>query len=128
MLNMLSKELFNWLRFSRLESKITEKSKTNIKNTGIEVIKDKDWKVKNKYTNKKRKDFINTPVLKTAIMDKECLIRLKKLILDGPKYLGPLIEGMGIRSLVSLVNEPEKLLQVEAFFAILATSVLGKQV
>ena len=28
---MLSKELFNWLRFSRLESKITEKSKTNIK-------------------------------------------------------------------------------------------------
>ena len=125
---MLSKELFNWFRFSRLESKITEKSKTNIKNTGIEVIKDKDWKVKNKYTNKKRKDLISTPVLKTAIMDKECLIRLKKLILDGPKYLEPLIDGIEIRSLVNLANEPEKLLQVEAFSAILATIILGRQV
>ena len=125
---MLSKELFNWFRFSRLESKITEKSKKNIKNKGIAIIIDKDWKVNNKYTNKNIKDLINTAFLKTAIMDKECLTRFKKLILDGPKYLKPLIDGIETRSLNSLVNEPEKLLQVEAFSNIWETTNLGKHV
>ena len=61
-------------------------------------------------------------------MDRECLVRLKKLILDGPKYLDHLIEGTEIRSLLNLVNEPEKLLQVEAFSTILAAIALGRQV
>ena len=74
--------------------------------------------MKNRYTNKKTRDLINTVVLKTAMIDKECFIRLKKLILDGPKYLEPLMEGTAIRSPTSLDNEPEKLLQVEAFSAI----------
>ena len=74
--------------------------------------------MKNRYTNKKTRDLINTVVLKTAMIDKECFIRLKKLILDGPKYLDPLMEGTEIRSPTSLDNEPEKLLQVEALSAI----------
>ena len=127
-LDMLSKEFFNWSKFSRFERKIIDAIKIKVKKTGIAVITDKDWKVKKRYTNKKIKDLIKTVVLKTAIIDKECFIRLKKLILDGPKYLDPLIDGTETRLPTSLDNDPEKLLQVEAFFAIWITAVLGKQV
>ena len=82
------------------------------------VITDKDCKVKKRHSNRKMMDLMKTVVLKTAIIDKECFIRLKKLILDGPKYLDPLMEGTEIRSLTNLDNEPEKLLQVEAFSTI----------
>ena len=42
-----------------------------IKNTGKRVIKDKDLKINNKYTDKKIKDRKKTVFLKTAIIDKE---------------------------------------------------------
>ena len=35
--------------------------------------------------------------LKTLMIDNECFIRFKKLILDGPKYLVPLIDGTFIK-------------------------------
>ena len=84
MLEMLSKDFLNWSKFSRFETQIIAKSKIIIRNTGNRVIKDKVWKVNNKYTNKKIKDRRKTVLLKVAIMEKEWIKRLKKLILDGP--------------------------------------------
>ena len=55
-----------------------------IRNTGNRVIKDKDWKIINKYTDKKIKDRKKVVFLKTAIIEKEWIKSLKKLILDGP--------------------------------------------
>jgi len=46
-------------------------------------------------------------------MDKECIIKLKKLILEGPKYLEPLIDGDLIKLISVFAKEPEKLLQVD---------------
>ena len=73
-------------------------------------------------------DLANTVVLKTAIIERECFKRLIKLIFDGPKYLVPLIDGIDLRSLMILHNEPEKLLQVAESAIILFTADLGKQV
>ena len=42
-----------------------------IRNTGNRVIKDKDLKINNKYTDKKIKDRKKVVFLKTAIIDKE---------------------------------------------------------
>ena len=84
MLEILSKDFLNWSRFSRFETQTTAKSKIIIRNTGNRVMKDKDWKTKNKYTDKKIKDRKKVVFLKTAIIDKEWTISLKKLILDGP--------------------------------------------
>ena len=55
-----------------------------------------------------------TVFLKTAIIEKECIKRLKRFILEGPKYLFPLIDGIDIRSGITLVTDPEKLLQTQA--------------
>ena len=63
----MSKDFCNWLKFSRLESKITEKSKIKIKKTGNKITGDKYLMVINKYTNKKIKDLKKTVFLKTAI-------------------------------------------------------------
>ena len=84
MLEILSKDLLNWSKFSRFETQTTAKSKIIIRNTGNKVMKDKDWKTKNKYTDKKIKDRIKVVFLKTAIIEKEWIKSLKKLILDGP--------------------------------------------
>ena len=84
MLEMLSKDFLNWSKFSRFETQIIAKSKIIIRNTGNRVIKDKDLKINNKYTDKKIKDRKKVVFLKTAIIDKEWIKRLKKLILDGP--------------------------------------------
>ena len=84
MLEILSKDLFNWSNFSRFESQTIDNSKIIIRNTGSRVIKDKDLKITNKYTDKKIKDRKKTVFLKTAIMEKEWIKSLKKLILDGP--------------------------------------------
>ena len=46
-------------------------------------------------------------------MDKERIIKLKKLILEGPKYLEPLIDGDLIKLISVFAKEPEKLLQVD---------------
>ena len=84
MFEILSKDLLNWSKFSRFETQIIAKSKTIIRNTGNSVMKDKDWKTNNKYTDKKIKDRKKAVFLKTAIIEKEWIKRLKKLILDGP--------------------------------------------
>ena len=52
-------------------------------------------------------DLKKTVFLKTDIIDKECITRLKKLIFDGPKYLVPLIEGIKALFLAILVKDPE---------------------
>ena len=57
-------------------------------------------------------DLKITPVLKTAIIAKECFIKFKKLIFEGPKYLEPLIDGDLIKLFSVFAKEPEKLLQV----------------
>ena len=84
MLEILSKDFLNWSKFSRFESNITDNSKTMIRNTGNRVIKDKDWKINNKYTDKKIKDRKKVVLLKTAIIEKEWIKSLKKFIFDGP--------------------------------------------
>ena len=84
MLEILSKDFLNWSRFSRFETQTTAKSKIIIRNTGSRVMKDKEWKTKNKYTDKKIKDRKKAVFLKTAIIEKEWIKSLKKLILDGP--------------------------------------------
>ena len=118
----------NWSKFSRFETQTTENSRIKIKNTGKRVIKDKDWKINNKYTDKKIKDRKKTVFLKTAIIDKEWIKSLKKLIFDGPKYLKLLIDGIETRFGINLVNEPEKLTHVEGSSVILRTESFGKKV
>ena len=83
MLEILSKDFLNWSKFSRFERQTTDNSKIMIRNTGNKVIKDKDWKIANKYTDKKIKDRKKTVFLKTVIIEKEWITSLKKLILDG---------------------------------------------
>ena len=84
MLEILSKDFLNWSKFSRFETQVIAKSKIMIRNTGNRVTKDKDWKINNKYTDKKIKDRKKAVFLKTATIEKEWIKRLKKLILDGP--------------------------------------------
>ena len=51
----------------------------------------------NKYNNIINKtDLKNTVSLKTAIMEKEWIARFNKDILEGPKYLSPLIELISV--------------------------------
>ena len=73
-------------------------------------------------------DRIKNAFLNTLIIERECFIRLKKLILDGPKYLAPLVEGTENKSFSILVNDPEKLFQVAFSLIIFSTVVFGKQV
>ena len=61
------------------------------------------------------------------LLEKECIKRLNKFICEGPWYLLPLIDGADIRSDITLVTEPEKLLQRQASFTNLTTSAFGKQ-
>ena len=58
-------------------------------------------------------DLIRTVFLKTLIIDKECFSKLKKLILDGPKYLFPLIEGRDNKFFSIFFKDPEKLFHVD---------------
>ena len=71
MLEMLSKDFLNWSKFSRFEVQTAAKNKIMIRNTGNRVTKDKDWKINNKYTDKKIKDRKKAVFLKTAIIEKE---------------------------------------------------------
>ena len=66
--------------------------------------------------------------LKTAIIEKECIKRSKKLILDGPKYLCPLIEAIDVLSESEMIfaTEPEKLLQIHACLANSFADTFGK--
>ena len=84
MFEILFKDFLNWSKFSRFETQTIAKSNMMIRNTGSSVIKDKDWKINSKYTDKKIKDRKKVVLLKTAIMEKEWIKSLKKLIFDGP--------------------------------------------
>ena len=114
--------------FSRFAKTKTEAIIKTTKATGINVITERCCNIIKKYTARKINDLMNTVILNTAIIEIECFKRLIKLIFDGPKYLGPLIDGTDFLSLVTLVNEPEKLLQVAASSTILTTTDLGKHV
>ena len=46
------------------------------------------------------------------MIESECFNKLKKLIFEGPKYLGPRIDGIDIKSVSIFVREPEKLFHV----------------
>ena len=114
--------------FSRFERTKTETIIKITKTTGINVITERCCDIRKKYTARKINDLMNTVILNTAIIERECFKRLTKLIFDGPKYLNPLIDEVDFLSLAIFVNEPEKLLQVAASSTILTTTDLGKQV
>ena len=78
--------------------------------------------------SKNKIDLITTFILKTAIIESECLIRFIKLIFDGPKYLVPLIDGTVVLSFATLVKDPEKLAHVAFSLIIFSTTDFGKQV
>ena len=80
--------------------------------SGKEVIIEALLLIKRIYKTINKAERIKTVFLKTLIMDKECLIKFLKLILEGPKYLVPLIEGTEIISFSIFFNAPEKLFQV----------------
>ena len=61
------------------------------------------------------------------MIEKECIKRLKKFILDGPKYLCPLIDGIDTLSGIYFATEPEKLLHVLACVANSTATAFGKQ-
>ena len=44
---------------------------------------------------------------KTAIIEKECITRFNKDILEGPKYLVPRIESISFNFFKCLLTEPE---------------------
>ena len=56
---------------------------------------------------------IKNVFLKTLMIESECFIKLKKLIFDGPKYLLPLVDGIGNKLFSIFFNDPEKLFQVD---------------
>ena len=62
------------------------------------------------------------------MIDKECFKRLKKLILDGPKYRVPLMEGIDIKFFSVFFNDPEKLFHVAFSLSIFSTVDFDKQV
>ena len=86
-----------------------------------------DYQPKTELSFKNKTERIITAPLKTAIIEKECIKRLKKLIWEGPKYLLPLMEGIDILSEMIFVTEPEKLLQIHACLTNLAAAAFGKQ-
>ena len=71
---------------------------------------------------------IKTVFLKTLIIERECFNKLKKLILDGPKYLTPLIDGMDNKFFSVFFNDPEKLFQVAFSLSIFSIVGLDKHV
>ena len=71
---------------------------------------------------------IKTVCLNTLIIESECFNKLKKLILDGPKYLLPLEEGIEIKSFSIFLKDPEKLFHVAFSLIIFSIVDLGKQV
>ena len=82
----------------------------------------------NKYIKKNNIDLIKTLILNTAIIAKEWIMRFLKLILDGPKYLMPLSEGIPILIFAIFDKAPEKLLQVAFSLIMLFTISFGRHV
>ena len=72
-------------------------------------------------------DLKKTIFLKTAIIENECKINFNNDILDGPKYLFPLIQSISLYSLIYFLKVPEKLLHKLALHDKRLTSFLVKQ-
>ena len=117
--------MFNSSIFSREEILRIKNKKIKIASEGSKVKIEKLLEIKNRYKIKNKIERIITVFLNTAIMEKECIKRLNKFILDGPKYLAPLIDGTETRSDKILVTEPEKLLQIQASLTSLTTASFG---
>tara|TARA_B100000686_G_C16133434_1_gene638524 strand:+ start:115 stop:516 length:402 start_codon:yes stop_codon:yes gene_type:complete len=121
------KELFKSLIFAREEIlRIDIKKLTKII-TGIKVIIEKLFEIKNKYKIKNKIERKITEFLKTPIIEKECIRRLNKFIWDGPKYLKPRIDGTDNRLEIIFVTDPEKLLQRQASLTSFDASCFVKQ-
>ena len=73
--------------FSRPERIKTKIIIIIVKIIGISVVAEMCLDIRKKYTARKIIDLVNTVFLNTAIIERECFKRLKKLIFDGPKYL-----------------------------------------
>ena len=103
-------------------------------NAGTELIAEnvkidlRDFQSIKNYILKNNIDLIKTLTLKTAIIERECTIRFLKLILDCPKYLVPLSEGIPILSFEIFDKAPEKLLHVAFSSVITFTTSFGRHV
>ena len=62
------------------------------------------------------------------MMDKLCLTKFKKLILEGPKQRFPLVDLMDPKLFSILTSDPEKLFQEDFSIINFLTTDLGKQV
>ena len=62
------------------------------------------------------------------MIERECFNKLKKLILEGPKYLAPLIDGIDNKSFSIFFKDPEKLFQVDFSLSIFSIVNFDKQV
>ena len=89
-------------------------------------IKILNQKGKSSYYQKRGKNSSKLN-LKTEIIANECIVKFLKLILEGPKYLDPLSDGIVALSFETLASAPEKLLQVAFSLIILSTIDFGKQ-
>tara|TARA_Y100000996_G_scaffold225467_1_gene177342 strand:- start:19 stop:390 length:372 start_codon:yes stop_codon:yes gene_type:complete len=99
-----------------------------IRKRGIKVITEIFSYINKRYIEINNIDLIKTLILKTAIIAKECTIRFLKLILDGPKYLVPLSEGIPILILAIFDKDPEKLLHVAFSLIMVFTIFFGRHV
>ena len=72
-------------------------------------------------------DLKKTVYLKTAIIESECIARLKRDIFEGPKYLRPLIESTSFKLDKFFFTVPEKLLHKLGLLERIFTSFFVKQ-
>jgi len=72
-------------------------------------------------------DLKKTVYLKTAIIENECITRLKRDIFEGLKYLRPLIESISFKFIKCFFTDPEKLLHKLALSERILISSLVKQ-
>ncbi len=73
---MFSKELFISFIFSRTDKENTEINIVITSATGINVIAERFCDIIKKYTARKITDLINTVILNTEIIERECFKRL----------------------------------------------------
>ena len=106
MLFMFDIEFLKSSKFSLLEIFTIDIPNIIIRTKGMHVIKLILLEINIKYIAQKAIDLIITLVLKTAMIDKECLTRFKKFIFDGPKYLFPLTDGIEAKFFSTLTNAP----------------------
>ena len=77
---MFSKDFFNSSEFARSDTFKTNDKKQRIAIIGNKLIIEKLNEIKNKYKKEKINERIITDVLKTPIIEKECISRLNKFI------------------------------------------------